>query len=153
MVDNLDEETAASLASLFMLGLTLGRFLSGFVTYKLNDTNMIRLGNTIIVAGIAVMLLPLGHYSTMAGLALMGLGCAPIYPCIIHSTPDHFGEAHSQAIIGIQMASAYVGICVMPPLFGLIANHLSPALLPGYLAAILAVMILMCEELNRKTRK
>ena len=151
MVDGLDEETAASLASLFMLGLTFGRFLSGFVTYKLNDTNMIRLGSTIIVAGIAVMLLSFGRISTMTGLALMGLGCAPIYPCIIHSTPDHFGEENSQAIIGIQMASAYVGICVMPPLFGVIAAHISAALLPGYLAVILAVMILMCESLNRKT--
>lgn len=151
MVNGLDEETAASLASLFMLGLTFGRFLSGFVTYKLNDANMIRLGSAIIVAGVAVMLLPLGHYSTMAGLALMGLGCAPIYPCIIHSTPDHFGEENSQAIIGIQMASAYVGICCMPPLFGILANHIGAFLLPGYLAAILAGMILMCEELNKKT--
>ena len=151
MVNGLNEETAASLASLFMLGLTFGRFLSGFMTYKLNDTNMIRLGEAIIVAGVTVMLLPLGHYSTMAGLALMGLGCAPIYPCIIHSTPDHFGEENSQAIIGIQMASAYVGICCMPPLFGILANHIGAFLLPGYLAAILAVMILMTEGLNRKT--
>ena len=152
MVNGLDEETAASLASLFMLGLTFGRFLSGFVTYKLNDTNMIRLGETIIVAGIAVMLLPLGTAATMVGLALIGFGCAPIYPCIIHSTPEHFGEDNSQAIIGIQMASAYVGICCMPPLFGLIANHITPALLPGYLAAINVVMILMSEGLNRKTK-
>ena len=152
MVNGLDEETAASLASLFMLGLTFGRFLSGFVTYKLNDTNMIRLGEAIIVAGIAVMLLPLGTAATMVGLALIGFGCAPIYPCIIHSTPDHFGEDNSQAIIGIQMASAYVGICCMPPLFGLIANHITPALLPGYLAAINVGMILMSEGLNQKTK-
>ena len=150
-VNGLDEETAASLASLFMLGLTVGRFLSGFVTYKLNDTNMIRLGQAIIVAGVAVMLLPLGHISTMVGLTLMGFGCAPIYPCIIHSTPEHFGEENSQAIIGIQMASAYIGICVMPPLFGVLANHIGAFLLPGYLAAILAVMILMNEQLNQKT--
>ena len=151
-VNGLDEETAASLASLFMLGLTVGRFLSGFVTYKLNDTNMIRLGQTIIVAGVAVMMLPLGHISTMVGLTLMGFGCAPIYPCIIHSTPEHFGEENSQAIIGIQMASAYIGICVMPPLFGVLANHIGAFLLPGYLAAILAVRILMNEQLNKKTK-
>ena len=151
MVNGLDEETAASLASLFMLGLTFGRFLSGFVTYKLNDANMIRLGEAIIVAGIAIMLLPLGTMATMAGLALIGFGCAPIYPCIIHSTPEHFGEDNSQAIIGIQMASAYVGICCMPPLFGLIANHITPSLLPGYLAAIHVMMVLMSEGLNRKT--
>ena len=152
LVGGLDEETAASLASLFMLGLTFGRFLSGFVTYKLNDANMIRLGQGIIVAGIFVMLLPIGTFAAMAGLCLCGLGCAPIYPCIIHSTPEHFGEENSQAIIGIQMAAAYVGICLLPPLFGILANHISAGLLPGYLAVIQAVMILMCEGLNRKTK-
>ena len=151
MVNGLDEETAASLASIFMLGLTFGRLVSGFLTYKINDTNMIRLGEGIIVAGVLAMVLPLGTGSTLVGMALMGLGCAPIYPCIIHSTPDHFGEENSQAIIGVQMASAYVGICVIPPLFGLIANHIGAFLLPGYLAAVLALMILMSEALNRKT--
>ena len=151
LVNGLDEETAASLASIFMLGLTFGRFVSGFVTYKLNDTNMIRLGEGIIVAGILAMVLPLGTWATIIGMALMGLGCAPIYPCIIHSTPDHFSEENSQAIIGVQMASAYVGICVIPPVFGVIANHIGANLLPGYLAAVLAVMILMSEALKRKT--
>ena len=150
MHNGLDEETAASLASLFMLGLTTGRFLSGFITYKLNDTNMIRLGEAIICVGAVTMLLPLGNLAAMAGLTLMGLGCAPIYPCIIHSTPDHFGEENSQALIGVQMASAYVGICCMPPLFGLIANHISAGLLPWYVGAINVLMILMIEKLSRK---
>ncbi len=148
--NGVDEETAASLASLFMLGITAGRFVSGFVTYKVNDMNMIRLGQGIILAGIVVMLLPLGNAAAMAGLLLIGLGCAPIYPCVIHSTPDHFGEENSQALIGVQMASAYVGICCVPPLFGLIANHISAGLLPAYLAVINVVMIVMCERLNRK---
>jgi len=143
MKDGLDTETAASYASLFFLGLTVGRFLSGFVTYKMNDTNMIRLGQGLIAAGIVVMLLPIGIAGTMVGLTLIGFGCAPIYPCIIHSTPAHFGEENSQALIGVQMASAYVGICVMPPLFGLIANHISAGLLPGYLAVINVGMIFM----------
>ena len=151
MVGKLDEETAASLASLFMLGLTFGRFLSGFVTYKVNDTNMIRLGEGIIAAGILVMLLPLGNLGAMAGLCLCGLGCAPIYPCIIHSTPDHFGEENSQAIIGVQMASAYVGTCLMPPLFGIIANHVGAWLLPVYVGVINLVMIGMSERLNKLT--
>jgi len=153
MRDGLDPDMAASLASLFFIGLTSGRFLSGFVTYKLNDTDMIRLGQGILMAGIAVMLLPIGVMGTMVGLVLVGLGCAPIYPCIIHSTPEHFGQEHSQALIGIQMASAYVGICFMPPLFGLIANHITAGLLPWYLAITNLVMILMTEALNRKTRK
>ena len=111
---------------------------------------MIRLGQGIIALGIVIMLLPLGNGAAMVGLLLMGLGCAPIYPCVIHSTPAHFGEENSQALIGVQMAGAYVGICVMPPLFGILANHLGAGLLPWYLAAINVGMILMCERLNRK---
>lgn len=148
--DGLDARTVAGFASLFYIGITVGRFFSGFVTYKLNDTNMIRLGQGLLILGIAVMLLPLGAEATMLGLLLFGLGCAPIYPCIIHSTPAHFGEENSQALIGVQMASAYAGICAMPPLFGVIANHISVNLLPLYLAAITVVMTAMCERLNRK---
>ena len=147
----LSEETAASFASMFLVGMTIGRFFSGFVTYKLNDTNMIRLGQGIMVLGIAVMLLPLGAPGAMIGLALVGLGCAPIYPCVIHSTPAHFGEENSQAIIGVQMAAAYIGVCAMPPIFGLIANHITVSLLPLYMAIITALMIFMCERLNRKS--
>jgi len=146
----MDEETAASLASLFLLGLTLGRGLNGFLTYKLSDANLIRLGQGVIALGVLIMLLPLGVVASFIGLMLCGLGCAPIYPCVIHSTPDHFGPEKSQAIIGVQMASAYVGICCMPPLFGIIANHISASLLPVYLGAILILMVVMCERLNRK---
>ena len=149
--DGLDKETAASFASLFFIGITVGRAISGFLTYKLNDTTMIRLGQGILMVGILVMILPFGYLATVIGLILIGLGCAPIYPCVIHSTPAHFGEENSQALIGVQMASAYVGVCAMPPLFGLIANHISTALLPAYLAIIAVVMIIMCERLNRKS--
>ena len=145
-----DEERAASLASLFFIGLTSGRAVSGFLTYKFSDKQMIRLGEAVLALGILTMFLPLGNFAALAGLTLIGLGCAPVYPCIIHSTPDHFGAAHSQALIGVQMASAYVGILLMPPIFGLIANHITVSLMPAYLAVITAVMILMCERLNRK---
>lgn len=149
----IDEETAASLAALFVTGITLGRAANGFLTFKLSDKNLIRLGQGIIVLGILAMLMPLGDIVDMVGLMLIGLGCAPIYPCIIHSTPEHFGPENSQALIGVQMASAYIGTLVMPPLFGLIANHISAALLPLHLAVIAAVMIFMCERLNRLTAK
>ena len=152
MHNGLDEETAATFASLFLMGLTLGRGLGGFLTYQFSDVNMIRLGQGVMVLGIVIMLLPLGTAASMAGLILIGLGCAPVYPCVIHSTPAHFGEEHSQALIGVQMASAYVGTLAMPPLFGLIANHISASLLPVYLAAITGLMIFMCERLNRKSR-
>lgn len=146
----LDEETAAGLAALFMSGLTFGRFLNGFLTYKISDTGLIRLGQGIIGFGVITMLLPLGEFGAMTGLTLMGLGCAPIYPCIIHSTPEHFGEENSQALIGVQMASAYVGVCCMPPLFGLLARKIGTYLLPWYTGAILLLMALMCEQLNKK---
>ena len=145
----LSEEAAAGFASLFLIGLTIGRGLNGFLTYKLSDEALIRLGTVIMLLGIVVMILPFGAWGALAGLLLVGLGCAPIYPCVIHSTPAHFGEEKSQALIGVQMASAYVGICVMPPLFGLIANHITVALLPAYLGMITIVMLLMCEWLNR----
>ena len=143
-------ETAAGYAGLFFLGITAGRALSGFLTMKLSDPQMIRLGQGLIALGALTLLLPLHESAALAGLALVGLGCAPIYPCIIHSTPDHFGADRSQAVIGVQMASAYVGTCLMPPLFGLVSEHLSPALFPLYLLAILAVMAFSHEALLRR---
>ena len=148
-----DEERAASLASLFFIGITTGRFLSGFLTMRFRDEIMIRMGQGIIAFGVVVMLLPLGELAATAGLLLIGLGCAPVYPCIIHSTPAHFGEDNSQALIGVQMASAYMGTLLMPPLFGLLANHVGAALLPWYMGGILVLMVAMCEALNRKTSK
>ena len=147
----MDEERAASLASMFFIGITSGRFVSGFLTMKFSDSHMIRLGQGIIGVGVVVMLLPLGEFAAIAGLLLVGLGCAPVYPCVIHSTPAHFGEENSQAIIGVQMASAYMGTLLMPPVFGLLANRLGMGLMPWFLGAILVLMVLMCEKLNRKS--
>ena len=144
-------ETAAIFASLFYIGITVGRAISGFITMKLNDTQMVRLGQSIIVLGIMAMVLPGSNVLALAGLILIGLGCAPIYPCVIHSTPAHFGADKSQAIIGVQMAFAYIGILAMPPLFGVLASRLSVALLPCYLFAILVVMVIMHELLTKKT--
>ena len=148
----LASEEAAGLASLFYIGITVGRALAGFLTIKLNDTQMIRLGQGFILFGILLLLLPLGGKAGLAGLIIIGLGCAPIYPSIIHSTPEHFGADKSQAVIGVQMAAAYVGILVMPPVFGVIANHISVSLLPLYLLAILAVMVVMHERLLGKAK-
>ncbi|HJC46530.1 MAG TPA: MFS transporter [Candidatus Lachnoclostridium pullistercoris] len=148
----LSADTAAGFASLFFVGITVGRALSGFLTLKFNDTQMIRLGQGVIFFGILLLLLPLGKESALSGLVLIGLGCAPVYPSVIHSTPEHFGAEKSQAMIGVQMASAYVGTCLMPPLFGLIANHISPSLLPVYLLLILALMIGMHEKMLKKVK-
>ena len=101
--------TAASFASLFYIGITAGRAACGFLTLKFNDTQMIRMGQCILAAGVLALLLPGPQILALSGLVLVGLGCAPIYPSIIHSTPEHFGADRSQAVIGIQMASAYFG--------------------------------------------
>lgn len=144
-------ETAASFASMFFIGITIGRALNGFLAMKLSDTQMVRMGQVLIACGVVILFLPLGASVSLAGFVMIGLGCAPIYPCLIHSTPDHFGADKSQAVIGIQMACAYVGISLMPPLFGLIAGHITVSLLPVYLSAILVLMIVMHEGLIRKT--
>ena len=146
-------EIAAGFASLFFLGITAGRFLSGFLTLLLNDTQMIRLGQGLIAVGIITLLLPFGTITSLAGLLLIGLGCAPVYPSIIHATPANFGEDKSQAMIGVQMASAYAGTCLMPPVFGLVANHLGISLLPFYLMLILIVMVFMHERMFLKIQR
>lgn len=147
--DGLSPEEAAGYASLFYIGITAGRAISGFVTMKLNDTQMIRLGQGIIGLGIVLMLLPFGKYATIVGLLCIGLGCAPIYPCIIHSTPAHFGKERSQAMIGVQMASAYVGNCTVTPFFGFLAGSIGVWLFPFYLLMILVLMVVMHERLTR----
>ena len=146
-------ERAAAYAALFCSGITLGRFLAGFVTEKLGDHKMIRLGTTILLAGCAAVLLPIpSDTAALAGLVVMGIGCAPVYPSIIHATPANFGEKNSQAIIGIQMASAYVGSTFMPPVFGLIANHISITLLPVYVLIFIVLMFFMVEKTFRLVR-
>ena len=81
---------------------------------------------------------------------IVGLGCAPIYPSVIHSTPEHFGADKSQAVIGVQMASAYIGTCLMPPVFGFLANHISVSLFPFFLLGILILMVVMHEKMLPK---
>ena len=146
-------ETAAFFASMFFIGITIGRAMNGFLTIKFSDTQLIRMGMSVVLVGIVEMLLPMGEVMSIVGLILIGLGCAPVYPCVIHSTPYHFGADKSQAIIGVQMASAYVGTCLMPPLFGLIANHISVSLMPIYLLAILILMAVMHEKMLKAVVK
>lgn len=147
----IDKTTAAMWASLFCIGITVGRLASGFLTMKFNDPTMIRLGQALVLTGIVSMLLPLPHnIGTIVGLMIIGLGCAPIYPCVIHSTPAYFGEDKSQAIVGMQMACAYVGSMCMPPVFGLIAQHISVLWFPLYMLVFLVLMVIMHESLRKK---
>lgn len=147
----IDPVTAAGYASLFYLGITGGRAISGFITFLLNDSQMIRLGQGIAALGLLLLLFAPVDALSLAGLVIIGLGCAPIYPSIIHSTPAHFGTDKSQAVIGVQMASAYLGNVLMPPLFGLIARYTSIALFPVYLILLLILMIIMHERLCKRT--
>ena len=150
LVRGLDATTAASWASLFYLGITVGRFFSGFLTMKFNDQQMIRLGQTLIAVGIALLLLP-GSAALPVGLVVIGLGCAPIYPCIIHETPANFGKNLSMAITGIQMAAAYVGVTLLSPFFGVLAQNITMQLYPWALLAMLLLMVVLSEQLHKKT--
>ena len=147
----MDATAAAGFAGLFYLGITAGRFLNGFLSMTLSDSALIRLGLAVTGIGAALLLIPGGAFPVLAGLLIMGLGCAPIYPCIIHSTPAHFGAGNSQALIGVQMASAYIGCVLMPPMFGLVADHLGIFLYPAYLLVFLVLMTWMHGQVLRKT--
>ncbi len=151
LAKGVEPKTAASFAGMFCIGITIGRGINGFIAMKLQDRQMIRMGQAMILLGVAAMFLPFGPVVSLIGFSLIGLGCAPIYPCIIHSTPAHFGAERSQAMIGVQMASAYVGNCLMPPLFGFLADHVSIGILPLYLLILLGLMATMHEMLERKT--
>lgn len=151
---NIDKETAATWASLFYIGITVGRLISGFVTMRYCDATMIRFGQAILLVGcLLVLASTLFMPMVVVGLVLIGLGCAPIYPCIIHSTPAYFGAHRSQAMIGVQMASAYVGSMLMPPVFGALAKPLSMTCFPWFLLALLILMACMHERLLAAVRR
>ncbi len=149
----IDVETASAFASLFYIGITLGRAVNGFLAMRLSDRFLIRMGLGIIAFGITLVFIPIYDAFALIGFIVIGLGCAPVYPCIIHMTPDVFGRDKSQAMIGIQMAFAYIGFCVMPPLFGIIAEKITIALLPAYLLALLLLMAVMHEVMVARTKK
>ena len=150
----MENQSAAAFASLFYLGITLGRFIVGFFANKIGDRDMIRFGIVIILVGMALVLLPLqGNVLALIGFAVMGFGAAPVYPAFIHSTPTNFGRQNSQAIIGMQMTSAYIGSTFMPPVFGFIAEHTSVAIFPFYLLFFVVVALVVSERLNKIVAK
>lgn len=150
---NVEAEMAATFAAMFCIGITIGRGINGFVAMKLNDKQMIHMGQVIILIGIIIIILPIGSIFSIVGLSFVGIGCAPIYPSIIHSTPSLFGAKNSQAVIGMQMAFAYISNCFIPPLFGVIANNISIKILPFYILFFLIVMIVLYERLLHKVGK
>ncbi len=142
-------ETAAAFASFFLLGITAGRFLSGVIADKLGDRQLIRYGFLLIGVGALMIALPLEtSVFALAGLVFAGFGAAPVYPAIIHSTPENFGRHNSQAIIGIQMAAAYTGSTLMPPLFGVLGTWLGMWIFPFYIIVFVILGLVMTERLN-----
>ena len=149
-----DAATAAAFASLFLLGITGGRFLAGFFADSLGDVALIRGGFAALGLGVVLIALPLEtDVIALAGLVVAGLGCAPIYPAIIHSTPVNFGRRNSQAIIGIQMAAAYTGSTLAPPLFGLISTWIGAWTFPYFLGILVVLGLVMSERLNGLVRR
>lgn len=150
----IDAKQAAGFAALFYIGITVGRFICGFITDMLGDRKMILIGTGVLVCGIIALMLPVESYKVaFVAFIVIGLGCAPIYPCIIHATPNNFGAENSGAIIGIQMASAYVGSTFMPPIFGLLGNRISFSIMPIFLLSFFILMIIMVENTFRITKK
>ena len=145
------KDEAAALGSLFFIGITAGRFLSGFISDRLGDNRMIRIGISVALCGVALIAVPTLP-TAVAGFVIIGIGCAPVYPCIIHATPDNFGAENSQGIIGIQMASAYVGSTFMPPLFGIIANNITLWLMPMFLLFFFVLLLVMISVTEKKCR-
>jgi len=153
IIRDLAEETAALWTALYFGGITAGRFLSGFLTLKLSHKRLIGLGSGLIGLGILVLFLPVPENFLLLGLFLIGFGCAPIFPSLMHETPSNFGAGYSQAIIGIQMSFAYMGSMLMPPLFGVIAEQGSYRLFPFFIGGFLILMVIMAKWLYQKVQK
>lgn len=151
-VKDIPEGRAANFASLFYIGITVGRFFCGFITDRLGDRRMINLGTGVLSAGIMLLLFIGSPNAALVAFVMIGFGCAPIYPCIIHATPENFGAENAGAIIGIQMASAYIGSTFIPPLFGFLGNSIGFQIMPVYLFVFVVLMITMTERTFYTTR-
>ena len=149
----MEEKLAASFVALFYFGITFGRFLSGFFALKWRDEQMVLGGSAIVFLGICLLFTPWSKAMVLPALILIGLGCAPVYPSVIHSTPYNFGAEHSSALIGVQMAAAYVGTLLMPPLFGILGRAFGMGLFPYYSLFLLLFMIYMYRKMLQVTGK
>ncbi|MBM6614341.1 MFS transporter [Desemzia sp. RIT804] len=149
----LTPELAARWTSLFFLGITVGRLVSGFLTYSISNKNLIRLGQLICASGGIVLLLPLPDFFAMLGLLLIGLGCAPMYPSMMHDTPNRFGRSASQSVMGLQVAFAYVGSSIMPLIFSGLVSVSTIALFPYYILFSIVLMTWGSEKMNHYLSK
>ena len=148
---NLSPSKAAGSITLFYVGMALGRFLSGLAADKISSWRIIKICMVITAGGIGLMFVPVPAMAVV-GLFFLGLGVGPIYPNIMHLTPKHFGEDVSASIMGSQMATAYFGIMIGPPIFGLIAENVTAALFPVYLIVWLAAFTVASTLFRRKVK-
>ena len=147
------EAQAASMVALFYMGITVGRFLAGVVADRVAGPRMIRIGQCVIAVGLAALVAGGRDVAVLSvAIALIGLGCAPIYPSIVALTPSRFGEASSQGMVSLQMACAYVGSTFFPPVCALVVGAGGAALLPWLYVAVLAAMFVLAELANRRCR-
>lgn len=151
--NGLSAESAAKWVSLYYLGITVGRFLAGFIAMKLNNKQMIRVGQVICIMGSVLLIMPIHNNLQLSGLILIGLGCAPIYPAMLHETPNRFGKELSQGIMGIQMATAYVGSTLVPPLFGALSRVTGFGILPYFLLILMIIMLVSSERVSKVCEK
>lgn len=145
-VRGISPETAAKWISLFYLGITAGRFFSGILTLRFSDDTMVRLGEGTAIVGIILLLLPLHNLFLCVRLILTGLGCAPIYPSLLHATPQRFGKSLSQSLMGTQMAISYLGSTTMPPVSGFLSEKISMGLYPVLLLVFALCMTILTEK-------
>ena len=143
-------DIAASFGALFYLGITVGRAINGFLAYKFNDTQLIYGGSVLMLIGLGILFLPIDSFGALIGISVVGLGSAPVFPCIIHSTPRLFEAKNSQAVIGVLMAGAYLGNLSLPALFGVIAKVITIKIYPLYIVILLFVMLIMFTAVIKK---
>ena len=144
-------DRAASWVSLFFLGITLGRMLAGFLSVRMRPAQLVWAGVLFAIVGIALLLSPLDSLLPAACL-LVGLGFAPVYPSMLHRTPVIFGQQASQSVMGIQMAFAYIGSTLMPPLAGALTHLAGMGFLPVFVLGLTALLLIMSERINRRLR-
>jgi fucose permease len=147
-IKGLEASIAATWVAMYYGGITVGRFFNGFLTLKLSNKQLVRIGLMILLGGVLLLLLPLPIFFTMAGMMCVGLGCAPIYPCLLHETPVRFGEERSKSLMGIQMAVAYTGATFLPPIFGYVAGISTVAIYPVAILIYTLIMIVCSEKAN-----
>ncbi len=149
---NFTEANAAKTITLFYIGMALSRFLSGILSIKLSSRKLIATGTVIMLLSVILMLTPY-KWAVISGIFLLGLGNGPVHPNVIHLTPKYFGKSHSGEIVSSEMAMAYLGITIGPPIFGFLANSITTALFPVYIGGWILMFALSLYFFFKKVQK